>query len=237
MRVLVVFGSKHGGTEGLAHEVGAGLIEAGHEVLVRSARGVDDLSACDAVVVGGALYASFWHKNARRFVRRHEDDLRLMPVWFFSSGPLDDSASKGDIAPTWHVKRWMDRVRARGHVTFGGRLSPEVGGFAALPRGDFRDMSAARSWGRSTGVELASLPLSPRPRLSPVRRDLRRWLSEAVAFGAGATLLAWLIAEMAVRRTFHWLDALYLAVALGTVAMALWLWNHHRRARRPVHGS
>lgn len=303
MRVLVVFGSRNGGTEGLAREVGNGLMDAGHEVEVRSGRGVNDLSGWDAVVVGGALYAWIWQKDARRFVKRMEDELRLMPVWFFSSGPLDDSAGKGDIAPTWPVERWMARVGARGHVTFGGRLTPEASGPPALPRGDWRDMDAARAWGRKTGETLATLALEPRPRLSPARHGVRRWLialslftgitavlggielvawptgapwlaftvdilartpfttflvpglllmllvglgnmvsstlallrhrsSDVVSFGAGATLLGWLVGEMALLRTFHWLHVVYLAVALATMAAALWLRSQRRRAVR-----
>ncbi len=35
------------------------------------AHSVTDVESYDAVVVGGGLYAGRWHKDARRFVRRH----------------------------------------------------------------------------------------------------------------------------------------------------------------------
>jgi len=68
MRVLVAYGSKRGATEGLARAVGEGLVDAGHTVNVVSASEVEGLESWDAVVVGGALYAWFWQRDARRFV-------------------------------------------------------------------------------------------------------------------------------------------------------------------------
>ncbi len=62
---------------------------------------VTDVESYDAVVVGGGLYAGRWHKDARRFVRRHGRVLAGRPLWFFSSGPLDASAAeKGRFPPS-----------------------------------------------------------------------------------------------------------------------------------------
>lgn len=158
MRVLVAYGTKHGGTGGLARAVAEGLVEAGHAVDVLPAAKVDSLEGWDAVVVGGALYAWFWHRDARRFVRRHVDELQLRPVWFFSSGPLDDSARKQELPPTGPVARLARLAGARSHKTFGGRLAPEVKS-AVKVRGDFRDLEATRAWGKGVGAELASLPM------------------------------------------------------------------------------
>ena len=47
------------------------------------------------MIVGGALYAFRWHKDARRFVKRHADELAGRPTYFFSSGPLDDIGGGG----------------------------------------------------------------------------------------------------------------------------------------------
>ena len=71
MKALVVYGSKRGGTEGLAQMVGRALTEQGIDATVESAAGrAVDVGTYDVVVVGGALYANRWHKDARRFVRR-----------------------------------------------------------------------------------------------------------------------------------------------------------------------
>ncbi|HTY30848.1 flavodoxin domain-containing protein [Mycobacterium sp.] len=151
MRVLVSFGSKRGGTEGLATMIGDALSEAGCDVVVRPARQAGELGGIDAVIVAGALYANRWHRDARRFVRRNAPALRELPVWLVSSGPLDDSAEKRDIPPTPQVAKLLHRVGARGHVTFGGRLEPDAKGFPAgamakKRAGDWRSPAHVRRW-------------------------------------------------------------------------------------------
>jgi menaquinone-dependent protoporphyrinogen oxidase len=159
MRVLVAYGSTRGGTEGLAQWVAQGLREEGIDAEALSAAGVGRLGRYDAVIVGGALYTARWHRLARRFVRRHVAELRLRPVYFFSSGPLDDSAAQKTVPPVKGVAALMTEVGARGHITFGGRLSPHARGFvasrmAANRSGDWRDRSQVRDWTRTVAAQL-----------------------------------------------------------------------------------
>jgi menaquinone-dependent protoporphyrinogen oxidase len=164
MRALVVYGSKRGGTAGLAEMVGQAFRDVGHEVDVREgSERFEDLSAYDVVVIGGGLYANRWQKDARRFARRHQDLLRTRPVWLFSSGPLDDSAEKSDIGPTAQVAKAMVSLGARGHETFGGSLAPDVHGFPASSlakthAGDFRDRDHVRRWVQGICEELETGP-------------------------------------------------------------------------------
>jgi len=163
MRVLVVHGSKMGGTAGLADMIGQALADNGHEPVVRPAAQVRDLGGADAVIVAGALYAMRWHRDARRFVRRHQTALRELPVWLVSSGPLDDSATRKEIPPTGQVRKLAALVRARGHVTFGGRLPADAKGFPASAMakknaGDWRDPEHVRGWVTSVAGELAGRP-------------------------------------------------------------------------------
>jgi menaquinone-dependent protoporphyrinogen oxidase len=204
MRILIAYGSERGGTEGLANALASVLVEAGHEVDVRPGLEPDGLAEWDAVIVGGALYANHWHRHARRFVERHIEELRSVPVWFFSSGPLDPSASQGEIPPTRQVQRLMDRVHARGHVTFGGRLDPDAKGFVARAlakqghAGDFRDLSSVEAWGRSLA---SALPVAPRrigipvaPRVLRAERRLAGALcgfTGLTAVGGGFALMRW----------------------------------------------
>src|SRR6266581_4840045 len=131
MRVLVAYGTKMGGTAGIAEMLGDALSTAGLQVDVRPASERADIGAYDAVIVGGALYNQRWHRHARRFVSRHTSALRTRPVWLFISGPLDDSATTGEIAPIAQVQDLLQRVGARGHATFGGRLAPDAKGLPA----------------------------------------------------------------------------------------------------------
>ena len=74
MEVLIAYGSKRGGTAGLAEMIGQELAASGVQVTVVPAREVQSIGAADAVVVAGALYASRWQRDARRFVRRFAED-------------------------------------------------------------------------------------------------------------------------------------------------------------------
>ena len=159
MTVLVTYGSKRGGTEGLAQMVADGLRAEGFQVEVAPARTAKNPENYEAVIVGGALYAFRWHRDARRFVKRHTGSLRQRPTYLFSSGPLDDSAAKGDIAPVKGVQTLMKRIGARGHVTFGGRLSPDAKGFPASAMakrnaGDWRDPDQVRAYAHRLASEL-----------------------------------------------------------------------------------
>jgi menaquinone-dependent protoporphyrinogen oxidase len=151
MRVLVTWGSKRGGTEGIARILGEALQHDGFDVDLLPPNEAARATKFDAAIVGGALYANRWHHAARRFVSRQEGRLRRVPVWFFSSGPLDDSADRQTIPPTRQVQILMDRVGAQGHVTFGGRLAPDARGFpaSAMARkhtGDWRHPDRIRAW-------------------------------------------------------------------------------------------
>jgi menaquinone-dependent protoporphyrinogen oxidase len=151
MQVLVAYGSKRGGTAGLAAMVGRALEAAGVTADVRPASKVGSLDGYDAVIVGGALYMARWHRDARRFVKHRAAELSRRPVWLFSSGPLDDSAAQHDIPPVAQVRTAMEQCHARDHATFGGRLAPDARGFPASAMakknaGDWRDEAQVTNW-------------------------------------------------------------------------------------------
>jgi menaquinone-dependent protoporphyrinogen oxidase len=139
--------------------VGDGLREEGYTVDVVPAGQVKSVDQYEAVAVGGALYAFRWHRDARRLVKRHTAALRQRPTYLFSSGPLDDSARDHEIPPVKGVHALMDRVGARAHATFGGRLAADAKGFPASAMakknaGDWRDRDEVRDWTRRVAAEL-----------------------------------------------------------------------------------
>ncbi|MBO1334413.1 flavodoxin domain-containing protein [Streptomyces sp. VRA16 Mangrove soil] len=160
-RVLVAYGSKYGSTAEIADRIGDVLSKSGCATAVCPAReAVQDVSAYDAVVLGGALYAGHWHRDARRFARRARRALGSRPVWLFSSGPLDPSAAERDIPPVPGVRRIADRLDANGHITFGGRLDEHARGRMARmlvdsgKGGDFRDIAQITGWAERIAREL-----------------------------------------------------------------------------------
>ncbi len=82
-------------------------------------------------------------------------------MWFFSSGPLDHSATESTIPPTPQVQKYMELVEADGHMTFGGKLDADVKGFpaSAMARdraGDYRDSDQIRQWADTVAAELTT---------------------------------------------------------------------------------
>ena len=71
MSTLVVYASKHGATQGIAERIAAKLGEAGQEAEARPVEAVDHLIGYDAFVVGSAVYAAHWQKEASAFVRQN----------------------------------------------------------------------------------------------------------------------------------------------------------------------
>jgi menaquinone-dependent protoporphyrinogen oxidase len=148
-----------GGTKGLAEMIARELEGNGLQVDVMPAGRIQAIEPYEAVIVGGALYSTRWHKDARRFVTSHRAALATRPVWLFSSGPLDDSALEKEIPPVRFVRKAMAQISARGHATFGGRMPDDAKGFpaAAMARdnaGDWRDPGQVRDWAKRVAEDL-----------------------------------------------------------------------------------
>jgi menaquinone-dependent protoporphyrinogen oxidase len=138
-----------------------GLRAHGIEADARAAREVSTLEPYGAVVVAGALYYNRWHRDARRFVRRFAEQLRTLPVWLISSGPLDDTAGWGTLPPVPQVRRIAAEIGARACLTFGGRLEPDGRGFPARAMakehaGDWRDPELVRGFVLVVVADLAA---------------------------------------------------------------------------------
>ncbi|MFC9324145.1 flavodoxin domain-containing protein [Kitasatospora sp. NPDC057015] len=159
-RILVAYGSKHGATAGIAQEIGRTLEQDGFETDVVPAAEVRDVTEFDAVVLGSALYAGHWQRDALHCADRNAEALAARPVWLFSSGPTDDSAERHEIAPVRGAAKVMEHLHARGHVTFGGSITSETPGWVAhaLVRhgkgGDHRDPEHIRAWAHGIASEL-----------------------------------------------------------------------------------
>jgi menaquinone-dependent protoporphyrinogen oxidase len=167
--VLVAYASKHSATAEIAERIAAAMREAGCAAEARPASDVRDLSGYCAVVLGSAVYANRWRPAARSFARWHVGELREMPVWLFSSGPLG-AVDEHPTAPTPpFAEKMAARLDAREHVMFGGRLPPDPGNFierAMLKntppeRRDARNWPAIEAWARGVAAQLAAEDQSP----------------------------------------------------------------------------
>jgi menaquinone-dependent protoporphyrinogen oxidase len=97
-KVLIVYGSRHGATEGIARRIGEVLRAHGLAAPVVSADTIadEDVRDADAFVVGSAVYLGRWLKEPTEFLENRPSLLRARPVWLFSSGPLAGSTASKD---------------------------------------------------------------------------------------------------------------------------------------------
>jgi menaquinone-dependent protoporphyrinogen oxidase len=160
--VLVVYASKHSSTAEIAERIAAAMREAGRTAEARPASEVDDLSGYGAVVLGSAVYAKRWQREARGFARRHARELQGKPVWLFSSGPFG-APEDHPTAPTPPVaERLVKQLGAREHVMFGGRVPPDPGNFVERAmlkntppdQRDARDWPAIEAWARGVADQV-----------------------------------------------------------------------------------
>lgn len=173
MSTLVVYASKHGATQGIAERIAAKLGEAGQKAEARPVGAVDHLSGYDAFVVGSAVYAAHWQKEASAFVQRNRTVLASRPVWLFSSGPLGTEATDAQgrdltaAAEPKEIAEFEAAIGPKGHRVFFGALDPGKLGFSErairklpaartmLPEGDFRDWTEIDAWASDIAHELA----------------------------------------------------------------------------------
>ncbi|MEV0321370.1 flavodoxin domain-containing protein [Streptomyces sp. NPDC050658] len=160
IKVLVAYATKNGSTAEIARTITEVLRKEGLEPGMRQISAAGNVQSYDAVVLGSPIYGGRWHRDARRFVGHHAQSLAKRPVWLFSSGPLDPSASERDIPPVPFVRRILIRINAKEHITFGGCLREGARGRVARmiiksgKGGDFRDFEQITAWAQGIGARL-----------------------------------------------------------------------------------
>lgn len=185
-RVLVVYGSRHGGTRGIAERIGEVLRTEGLEAAVTAAESAWDVHSADAFVIGSGVYMGSWLEEPLDFLRRHQDVLAARPTWLFSSGPLVGSTKgKADADPVTDalgpadgpgsggrkkVEALSAAIHPRDHRVFFGAFDPKdppksmservvrmmPAAKNILPPGDFRDWNAIEAWAREIATTLAT---------------------------------------------------------------------------------
>src|SRR5690242_11061814 len=124
-RILVAYASKYGSTMEIAQKIGEVLHEAGLKVNVLPVEKVTDITPFDAVVLGSAVYAGSWRKEAVTFLEEYKTLLAKIPVWLFSSGPMGEG-DPATLVQGWHLpsaqQSIADRIHARDIALFHGAI-------------------------------------------------------------------------------------------------------------------
>jgi len=173
-KVLVAYASTHGSTQEVAEAVAATLRVHGLTVDLQPARDVRRLQDYSAVVLGAPLYMFHLHKDALRFLSRHQKALTGgLPIAIFAGGPIESGDGKtpeaGDV---WQeTRKQLDRELAKypwlspaAVEVIGGRFDPSglrlpwslIPAMRQMPPSDLRDWEAIRGWARDLAARLQS---------------------------------------------------------------------------------
>jgi menaquinone-dependent protoporphyrinogen oxidase len=164
MKVLVAVASKHGATMEIGQVIEASLRSSGFDVELKRVEDVATLSPYSALVLGSGVYAGHWMRPAREFVDIHEGELKHIPVWLFSSGPVGDPPKP--LENPAEVAGVVKRLDSRGHRLFAGKIEGSDLGISEralvalvrAPDGDFRPWSEISTWAESIGTHLQEKP-------------------------------------------------------------------------------
>ena len=160
MKVLVAVASKHGATLEIGQVIEASLRSSGFEVELKRVEDVANLSPYGAIVLGSGVYGGHWLRPAREFVEIHEGELKHLPVWLFSSGPVGDPPTP--LENPAEVAGVVKRIGSRGHRLFAGKIEGSDLGLSEkalvaltrAPDGDYRPWSEISTWAESIAGHL-----------------------------------------------------------------------------------
>ncbi len=149
-RVLVAYATKLGSNGEIAEVIAEVLRDAGHDAAAHPTREVKGLDGWDAIILGSAIYAAHWQKDARRFATRFHVQLAARPLWLWSSGPLDPRLARADLPITQHGAEITAELGASTTARLAvasladAPIDPQV--LETHPIGDFRDWEAIHSY-------------------------------------------------------------------------------------------
>jgi len=159
-RILVAYATKLGSNREIAETIVGVLAAAGHDAEAHSVRDVRSLDGFDAVILGSALYAAHWQRDANRFVVRHRAALTERRLWLWSSGPIDARLAVANVPITAHAAEVTDGLGAIEHRTFGDRLLPDADIDPQVLKthqiGDFRPWADIHDWAQSIARQLSA---------------------------------------------------------------------------------
>ena len=163
MKVLISVASRHGASFEIAEEISATLAASGFQTAVLPPDAVTSLEGYDAVILGSSVYVGHWMDSAVNLVERFEKEIRQVPVWLFSSGPIghepkpeDEPADLADL---------IAATGAREHRVFAGQVDRAKLGLGEkviltavrAPEGDFRPWEEIRTWAGEIASALKSV--------------------------------------------------------------------------------
>lgn len=165
--ILVAYASKYGSTAEIAEKIAEVLGQNNLNVTVLAADKVSDVTPYDAMVLGSAVYAGSWLKDAVHLLESNEKILSTKPVWIFSSGPTGEGKPV-DIMHGWRfpeaLEKIADRIKPKDIAFFHGKIDLDNMHFGEklivkalrAKEGDFRNWEAISVWAKGIATALQS---------------------------------------------------------------------------------
>ena len=161
---LVTYATRYGSTHEVADTIAATLQKNDMAVDVLPMQEVRSLEGYHAVVMGAPIFIGKWHKEAHRFLARHQEDLMRRPLAVFALGPTSRDAqemegSRAQLDRDLEKYPWLKPAALE---MFVGKYDPAALRFPDnllaiipasplhnLPARDERDWEAIRAWALS----------------------------------------------------------------------------------------
>ena len=168
-KVLVAYASKYGSTGGVADAIGkelCGKDVAADVVLIKNA---NNISSYQGVIIGSAIYMGKWMSEAVDFVKKNKDTLCKVPVAYFLvcmtlSQPTEKNRAKV-LSYMDPILKAVPEIKPVGIGTFAGAMdynnlswiNKKILKSKGTPEGDFRDLTAIRTWAEGLCSPLLAL--------------------------------------------------------------------------------
>ncbi len=158
-KILVAYATKYGSTEEIAQKISEVLKNSGMEVTLSEASEIKSIDNYNTIVLGSAVYVGSWRKQAARFLKKFQDELKDKKVYLFSSGPTGEgdpvSLMEGWEFPK-NLKEIADKIGVEDIKVFHGAVDPDkLSGLHKFmvskikaPVGDFRNWEDIERWSR-----------------------------------------------------------------------------------------
>lgn len=107
--ILITYATMSGSTQEIAEFVANELTHLGQPIELRPCREVNDLKTFSGIVIGAPIYMFHLHKEAQRFLQRHQKNLADLPVAVFAGGPYGPNAAQDAL----EVRKNLDNELAK----------------------------------------------------------------------------------------------------------------------------
>ncbi|MCL4248874.1 MAG: flavodoxin domain-containing protein [Anaerolineae bacterium] len=161
---LVTYATRYGSTHEVAEAIAATLQKSDVVVEIQPMQEVRSLEGYHAVVMGAPIFIGKWHKEAHRFLARHQESLTQRPLALFALGPTSRDAqemegSRAQLDRDLEKYPWLKPAT---QAMFVGKYDPAALRFPDnllailpasplhnMPARDERDWEAIRAWALS----------------------------------------------------------------------------------------